>query len=173
MSEIVKTRIVDLMADGARIAAMLANGADTDEEADAQLAQFNTWMESCDSKAHGCAIVIKALEAEADRFKQAAKEIAARAKSMEAQADNLRERTMGLLDTMEMDKVVTPDGGYVRITERAGLSVVVENEWDLPAGCTKTVVTPDLAAIKAYYKEHGACPGAVVTATTSRSLTVK
>ena len=173
MSEIVKNRIVDLMADGARIAAMLSNGADTDEEMDAQLAEFNAWMESCDSKAHACKIVIKALESEADRFKQAAKEIRDRAASMEAQADKLRERTMGLLDAMETDKVTTPDGGFVRITERSNLGVVVTNEWELPAGCTKTVVTPDQTAIKAYYKEHGAVPGAVVTATTSRSLMVK
>jgi hypothetical protein len=173
MSEIVKHRIVDLMADGARIAAMLSNGADTDEEADAQLAEFNSWMESCDSKAYAAKIVIKALESEADRFKQAAKEIRERAASMEAQADKLRERTMGLLDAMETDKVTTPDGGFVRITSRSNLSVAVENEWDLPAGCTKTVVTPDNAAIKAYYKEHGACPGAVITESTTRSLTVK
>lgn len=174
MTDIVKRpRIVDLLAEGARVAADLADGGDTSEELDGKIAKFDAWLETCGEKTLSCKIVIKALEADAARYKDAEVQIATRRKAIEKQADDLRARTLTLLDGMEVTRVDNEDGGHVRIDTRNGLKVEVTDPLDLPDGLGKYTFAPDLAAIKAYYKANGAVPGATVTETQTRSLVVK
>lgn len=174
MTEIVKLpRIVDLLAEGQRVAADLAMGGDDEAELDGKIAKFNAWLSTCEDKALACKCVIKALEADAARYKDAEVQIATRRKAIEKQADDLRARTLTLLDGMEVKRVDNADGGHVRVDTRTTLKVEVTYLPDLPDGLAKVKVEPDLAAIKAYWKEHGAVPGATVTEVQTRSLVVK
>ena len=174
MTDIVKRpRIVELLQQGALLAAEMSMGANDDTEFDAQIAKFNAWLATCEDKALACKLVIKALEADAARYKDAEVQIATRRKAIEKQADDLRARTLTLLDGMEVTRVDNDDGGHVRVDTRKVLKVEVLDVQDLPDGLGKYTFAPDLAAIKAYWKEHGAVPGATVTETTTRSLVVK
>lgn len=178
MSEMIKRRsIVELLSEGGMLAAQLSMGADDDAGLDSILSKFEAWITESEDKATAAKVVIKAMEGEADRFKAAEKQIAERRKSIEASVDKLRDRTLllaeALLEGTGKKSVDLLDGGKLTVTERTNLAVVVTNEWELPSGLTKTVTTPDLTAIKAYFKVHGAVPGADVTETTTHSLTIK
>ena len=173
MSEIVRKRVVDLISEGARIAADLELGGDDDAELDGKLAQFEAWLSECEDKGTACRAVIKSLDSEVARFKEVEKQVAARRKSLEAASDRLRERTLTLLDAMGQRSIKTDDGGNLFVTTRSGLNVEVTNEWELPQECVKTVTMPDKTAIKAYFVANGAVPGATVTETQTRSLVVK
>jgi len=174
MTEIVKRpRITDLLAQGALLAAEMSMGANDDAEFDAQIAKYNAWLETCADKSMAAKCVIKALESDAARYKDAEVQIATRRKAIEKQADDLRARTLTLLDGMEVTRVDNDDGGHVRVDTRHGLKVEVVSALELPDGLGKYTFAPDLAAIKSYWKEHGAVPGATVTETTTRSLVVK
>ena len=177
MELIKRATISELMQDGANVASMLAMGADNDEELDMVEDRFAQWLEQCEDKVTACVIVIKALEADADRYKAAAAALSDRRRSIEASADRLRERTMGLvelaLESTGKKSMNTQDGGKATITTRNGLSVNVTEVSDLPPDCVRVTVAPDLAAIKAAFTADGDVPGAVVTHTVSKSLTVR
>ena len=178
MSEIVKrASVAELLAEGGRLASMMSMGADSDDELNSQCEQFETWLADCADKSLACKIVIKALEADAARHKEAEEQIRDRRKSIEAQADKLRERTLELvvaqLEGTGGKSIKTDDGGILTVTTRTSLGVEVTDAMALPEGCGEWIFKPDLSAIKAAYKVAGNVPGAVVSETVSKSLSVK
>lgn len=178
MSDLIKRRsIAELMLEGGRIAAELSLGADTDEELDAKQDAFASWLAECEDKGLACKVVIKALDAEAQRFRDAEKQIADKRRQIEAHADKLRERTLALAESMlegtGKKSVDLADGGKLTVTERVNLEIEVTDPMLLPDGCGEWKFVPDKTAIKAAYKATGAVPGAKVTETAAKSLTVK
>lgn len=178
MSEIVKrASVAELLAEGVLLASMMSMGADSDDELNSQCADFDNWLANCADKSLACKIVIKALEADAARHKEAEEQIRDRRKSIEAQADKLRERTLELvvaqLEGTGGKSIKTDDGGLLTVTTRTSLGVDVTDEMALPENCRVWVCKPDLAAIKALYKVAGAVPGATISESVSKSLTIK
>lgn len=178
MSDIQKrASVAELLAEGGRIASLMSMGADTDDELNDQCAEFDLWLAQCADKSLACKIVIKALEGDAARHKAAEEAIRDRRKSIEAQADKLRERTLELvqaqLEGTGGKSIKTDDGGILTVTTRTSLGVEVVDAMALPEDCREWICKPDLAAIKAAYKATGAVPGAVVSESVIKSLTVK
>lgn len=178
MSEIVKrASVAELLAEGGRLASLMAMGADSDDELNDQCAEFDNWLANCADKSLACKIVIKALESDAARHKEAEEQIRNRRKSIEAQADKLRERTLELV-TAQLEgtggkSIKTDDGGLLTVTTRTSLGVEVTDSMALPENCREWICKPDLAAIKSLYKVAGAVPGATVSESVSKSLSIK
>lgn len=168
-----KVRLVDLMAEGQRLTAELAMGADTDEELDAKQAAFDNWIERTGDKALAYKIVMGSLDAQAQQFRDAAKQIVDRAKMLEAQSDKMRDRLKLTMQETGVTRLNLADGGVAVLSERKTQTVTVTNQYDLPENCGKTVFQPDLAEIKRLWKLHGKVDGAEVVETVSTVLTVK
>jgi hypothetical protein len=178
MNDIIKrATVAELLAQGGILAAKMSMGADSDDELNDQCAEFETWLAACEDKAIACKIVIKALESDALRHKAAEEAIRDRRKSIDAQADKLRERTLELvcaqLEGTGAKSIKTDDGGILTVTTRTSLGVEVTDAMALPEGCGEWIYKPDLTAIKAAYKVAGVVPGAVVSETVSKSLSIK
>jgi len=178
VTEMQKRRsVAELLAEGGRVAADLALGGDSDDELQGKLDAFNAWLEETGDKALACKVVIRSLESEAVRFRDAEKQIAEKRRQIEDHIEALRFRTLSLAEAMLQGtgkkSVDLADGGKLTVTERETLDVQVTNPMELPEGCGEYRFVPDKAAIKAAYKANGTVPGANVTVSASKSLTVK
>jgi len=177
MSEIKnRVSVAELLSEGARIAADLSLGGDTDEELDQKEASFSAWLAECDDKALACKIVIGALESDALRHKAAEQAIAARRKAIEFNIAALRDRTLALVDARlegtGQKSIKTDDGGTLTLTVRNSLTVEVTDPM-LLGELGEWIFKPDVNAIKAEYKSAGAVAGATITESVSKSLIIK
>lgn len=142
-----------------------SNGFDDDAGFDAWNLQLQGWLAKASDKFVACRVIIERAAAEAAFLKDQAKQLAERGKRFGAVEDRVKGLVKELLtaqvQTTGQNKIETADGSTVTLVETTQIDVDIADVNLLPTRFVRTVVEPDLNAIKAAYKRGEETPGAV------------